>query len=230
MRLWLTRLLCLLAVLGTVGPVSADVVVSSAGNPDIVLDDELTLLLGQDRMSINAVPVAQVQRLQSPPVDRSRKSQQPQFSLTREYLAQLPGVTGGEQWRCLAEALYFEARGESVKGQFAVAEVILNRVANARFPNTVCGVIYQGTGKKFQCQFTYSCDGNSEVINERAAYAQVGKIAKITLDGDTQHLTGGATYYHTNAVRPYWSRVFSLTTTIGVHRFYRMPVRTAASS
>ena len=136
---------------------------------------------------------------------------------------------GGEQWRCLAEALYFEARGESVKGQFAVAEVILNRVDSAEFPDTVCGVIHQGTGRKYACQFTYTCDGREEVIANPAAFRQVAKVARLTLDGAPRQLTDGATHYHTVAVNPRWARVFPRTTTIGVHHFYRMPTRLSSN-
>ena len=68
-----------------------------------------------------------------------------------DYIASLPKASGGPQWKCLAQALYFEARGESLKGQIAVAEVILNRVDSRAFPDTLCGVINQGTGRKFAC-------------------------------------------------------------------------------
>ena len=119
-----------------------------------------------------------------------------------------------------------EARGESVKGQFAVAEVILNRVDSPTFPNPVCGVVHQGTGRKFACQFTYTCDGRKEVIHEPAAYAQVSKVAAIMLEEDTPRaLTDGAEFYHTLHVSPKWSRKFSKTATIGVHEFYKMPTR-----
>lgn len=143
------------------------------------------------------------------------------ISYSKEWLAGLPAAQGGEDWRCLAEALYFEARGESVKGQFAVAEVIMNRVDSPRFPDTVCGVIHQGTGRKYQCQFTFTCDGHAEVIANPQAFERVGKVAKLILSGAPRALTDGATYYHTNAVAPKWSRKFARTTTIGVHHFYR---------
>merc|ERR1711964_664962 len=94
-----------------------------------------------------------------------------EIEFTRSWLAKQPKASGGEQWKCLSEALYFEARGETIKGQFAVAEVILNRVKSRQFPSTLCNVINQGTGKKYQCQFTYPCDGNAEVISEPRAYA-----------------------------------------------------------
>ena len=131
-------------------------------------------------------------------------------------------ATGGAQWECLAEALYFEARGETVKGQFAVAEVIMNRVESGRFPDTICGVINQGTGRKYACQFTYTCDGIPERIHEPKAWARVGKVARAIIDGVAPlNLTNGATHYHTTAVRPRWSRTYTRTAKFGVHLFYR---------
>ncbi|MGB1234485.1 MAG: cell wall hydrolase [Planktomarina sp.] len=127
----------------------------------------------------------------------------------------------GDEWVCLTEALYFEARGEILKGQFAVAEVILNRRDSRKFPNSVCRVVNQGTGRKFACQFTYTCDGRAERIGNRRLYNRLGRIAHIMLSGGARQLSGNATYYHTTAVRPRWGRVFRHTTTIGVHKFYR---------
>ena len=150
-----------------------------------------------------------------------------QVKFSRSWIDAQPKARGNAQWRCLAEALYFEARGETVKGQFAVAEVILNRVKSERFPGSTCGVINQGTGRKYQCQFTYTCDGNPDTIRELAAYESVGKVARAALDGQAPALTSGATHYHTKSVNPRWARVFPRTTTIGYHHFYREPSRVA---
>ncbi|WP_170464273.1 cell wall hydrolase [Ruegeria arenilitoris] len=150
-------------------------------------------------------------------------------SYSKAWLDKLPTAKGDEHFKCLAEALYFEARGESVRGQFAVAEVILNRVESSRFPNSLCGVIKQGTGKKYQCQFTYTCDGQKEVIREKKAYERVSKVARAAIDGIGVGLTEGATHYHTKAVRPSWSRVYKETARIGVHIFYRHNYRTASN-
>lgn len=155
-----------------------------------------------------------------------RKKVKPaQIERSRTWIDAQPSVKGDEQWACLAQALYFEARGESVRGQFAVAEVILNRVDSTKFPSTVCKVVNQGTGRKYACQFTYTCDGNPETIRENGAYSRVGKIAKFMLNGAPRDLTDGATYYHTKAVNPRWARKFARTTTIGVHHFYRPHIR-----
>lgn len=148
---------------------------------------------------------------------------------SRSWIDSQPKASGSSQWRCLAEALYFEARGETIKGQFAVAEVIMNRVKSARFPGSLCAVINQGTGKKYQCQFTYTCDGHAEVIAEPLAFARVGKVARYMIDGKVPALTQGATHYHTTAVNPRWARVYTRTAKIGVHLFYRHTWRTASN-
>lgn len=140
---------------------------------------------------------------------------------TRAWLARQPAADGGREWQCLSEALYFEARGETVEGQFAVAEVILNRVESPRFPDSVCGVVEQGTGARHACQFSYNCDGRPEHIAEPIAWAHVGKVARAVLDDGPRELTDGATHYHTIAVNPGWAHVYEHTAQIGVHRFYR---------
>ena len=165
-------------------------------------------------------------RLEGMVSKKNTKAGTVQFS--RGWVDSQPKVDGGAQWRCLSEALYFEARGESVKGQFAVAEVIMNRVKSGRYPGSLCAVINQGTGKKYQCQFTYTCDGYKEVIAEPRAFARAGKVARMTLDGAVPTLTDGATHYHTTAVSPRWSRVYTKTARIGDHLFYRHNWRTAS--
>ena len=175
---------------------------------------------------IDAVGASRLKGLIEEPSD-AKTSGPVQFS--KSWVDSQPKATGSEQFRCLAEALYFEARGETVKGQFAVAEVIRNRVRSSRYPASFCGVIHQGTGRKYQCQFTYTCDGNSEVIREPKAYQRVAKVARAVLDGRSRDVTDGATHYHTTAVRPRWARVFNKTAHIGKHYFYRETVRTASN-
>ncbi len=140
---------------------------------------------------------------------------------TESWLAAQPRASGGDDWKCLSEALYFEARGENARGLFAVAEVILNRVDSRAFPNSVCGVINEGTGQRFRCQFTYTCDGRAEHITDQGAWERVGKVARAMLDGAPRSLTKGATYYHATWVSPDWARKFERTAAIGVHYFYR---------
>lgn len=157
------------------------------------------------------------------------KPKQVTVSFSNDWLDSQPAAKGDANWQCLSEALYFEARGETVKGQFAVAEVIMNRVESTRYPNTLCGVIKQGTGRKYQCQFTYNCDGYKDIIAEKQAYERVSKVARAVLDGVGGDLTKGATHYHTKHVRPSWSKVYTKTANIGVHIFYRHNYRTASS-
>lgn len=127
--------------------------------------------------------------------------------------------------QCLADTLYFEARGESSRGQAAVAEVILNRVESGRFPNSICGVVKQGSSAG--CQFSYNC-GKPRPITDRAAYARVQAVARAALVSP-RALTDGATYFHTPQVRPFWSRRFVKTVQIDNHIFYRPGVRVASN-
>lgn len=205
-----------MALACAVGVAGADVTISTSNNPGAELGTELMQLMNTDRIALNSATTGDFNRLTRAPM--TRRSARDFYS--RDYLAKLPKAEGGKEWYCLAEAIYFEARGEDVIGQFAVAEVILNRVDSHRFPATICKVVNQGTGQKHRCQFSYTCDGKAETISEARAWARAGKIARIMLDGGPRVLTGGATFYHTKAVSPKWSKAFHQTTTIGTHRFY----------
>lgn len=130
-----------------------------------------------------------------------------------------------EQWRCLTEALYFEARGESLVGQVAVAEVILNRVDSKSYPNSVCGVIQQGEDNRNGCQFSFRCDGKTERIGDRESFEDLGKVAWAMLQGRPRVLTGNAIFYHNTSVSPRWVKNLVRTARIGAHIFYRQPVR-----
>ncbi|WP_297768771.1 cell wall hydrolase [uncultured Roseovarius sp.] len=183
----------------------------------VLADTPVTRLMEQEMRALRSISGDRMASYLSRP--------ETEISYSPAWLANQEPAKGGAQWRCLAEALYFEARGESIKGQFAVAEVILNRVDDAYYPDTVCDVIHQGTGRKFQCQFTYTCDGHKEVIAEPDAFRKVGKVARLMVDGAPRHLTNGATHYHTRAVNPRWASRLPRTATIGVHHFYRQPTR-----
>lgn len=186
-------------------------------------DTQAKLLLKTETRGLSSVSNGRLQDMVTTPASSGG------IQFSRAWLDAQPKARGDAQWQCLSEALYFEARGETVKGQFAVAEVIMNRVAHSRFPSSLCGVINQGTGKKFQCQFTYTCDGHAERISEPVAYARVSKVARAVIDGKPPALTNGATHYHTTAVKPRWSRVYTKTARIGVHIFYRHNVRSASN-
>ena len=150
----------------------------------------------------------------------SRQKASKSMLYSAKYLKTLPVAKGGKQWSCLTEALYFEARGESIEGQFAVAEVIMNRADSPAFPSTVCGVVNQGTGRRHACQFSYNCDGLAERIRDKKAYHLAGKVADLVLSGAPRRLTSGAMFYHAKSVAPHWAKKLDRTTTIGEHHFY----------
>lgn len=203
------------------------ILIGSAAHANEAIQNNLGSLFSQERALLGKVPSDRLRLLTKPlPVSAGTVDG---FEYTRAYLDSLPTAQGDAAWQCLAEALYFEARGETVKGMFAVAEVILNRRDSTRYPDSICGVVNEGTGRKHACQFSYTCDGLAEHIGEPAAYARVGKVAKLVLNGAPRELTQGATHYHTKSVRPRWARIFPRTATIGSHHFYRQPIRTAAN-
>ena len=186
---------------------------------------ELEAALRHENAMVSAMPLSRVAVLTSPRPEQRPKGSQVRYS--GRWLRSLAKPTGGKQWACLAEAIYFEARGEPVEGQFAVAEVILNRVDSPKFPNSICKVVRQGTGRKHACQFSYNCDGKLEYIANGSAYDQSKRVARVSMDRKTRPLTKGATFYHATFVSPSWARSFQHVATIGVHKFYK-PVRRVA--
>jgi len=134
----------------------------------------------------------------------------------------LIGAARARHEKCLADAIYFEARGESVRGQMAVAQVVINRVFSGYYPNNVCGVVYQNAHRRFRCQFTFACDGLPERINEPVAWERAKHIARDALDGNFWlNDVGKATHYHARWVHPWWVHEMRRLDRIGVHTFYR---------
>lgn len=123
--------------------------------------------------------------------------------------------------RCLAQAIYFEARGEPVAGQVAVAEVIMNRVASDRYPDTICGVVFQGEHRRNRCQFSFACDGKSDKPVRTKAWAIAKEISLSTAMGLQPVSVQGATHYHANYVEPQWSKELNRVAVVGNHSFYR---------
>lgn len=127
---------------------------------------------------------------------------------------------------CLTQAIYHEARGESVEGQWAVANIIINRAFSSRFPSTICGVVFQNAQSgKHQCQFSFACDGRSDMGTERRAWKRSMEIADAAFAEFQQGKRPGvvpksALYYHTTSVSPNWSATFSRVAAIGAHIFY----------
>ena len=146
---------------------------------------------------------------------------------------------------CLAQNVYFEAKSEPLAGQYAVADVVLNRVQDTRFPNTICEVVYDGPikeswktkqdpnlsddervyyPKKNRCQFSWYCDGKSDSIYDNDAWRIAQIIAyKIVYDQKMRGITEGATHYHADYVHPKWAKTLQLVGSISTHIFYRWP-------
>lgn len=127
------------------------------------------------------------------------------------------------QRRCLATAIYFEARGEPVRGQLAVAQVVMNRVRSSLYPDTVCGVVYQGQLRRTGCQFSFTCDGIADVPRDKAKWIESNELARRMTDGETWLKDiGHATNYHANYVKPRWRREMTRIKQLGRHIFYRV--------
>ena len=124
---------------------------------------------------------------------------------------------------CLATAIYFEARGESLSGQKAVAEVVLARTRVAGRPKTICGVVYEGSTRRTGCQFSFTCDRVADRISNREAWLQAQRIATNVMrtGGTVNPVAGGATFYHADYVNPGWATRMVKVAEIGTHIFYR---------
>lgn len=123
---------------------------------------------------------------------------------------------------CLANGIYFEARGETEAGQAAVAQVILNRVRNPTYPNTICGVVYQNKNWRNRCQFSFACDGIKDKITNKRAFSTAKRIAGEVTSGELwSPEVGSATHYHADYVAPRWAKAMKKVDTIGRHIFYR---------
>ena len=137
-------------------------------------------------------------------------------------LLSLKGKDYAKAERCLANAIYFESRSEPVRGQMAVAQVVINRVFSGFYPNNVCDVVYQNAHRHLACQFTFACDGKRKLINERGAWARANRIAKQTLDGKIYvPEVAKSTHYHAAYVRPNWIHEMKRMVRYGIHSFYR---------
>ena len=122
---------------------------------------------------------------------------------------------------CLSRAIYFEARSESELGQLAVAKVILNRVKDRNYPNSICGVIYQGSERRNSCQFSFACDGQTDSPKPGKPWNQAKRVAERALNGQSGvQIISTATHYHADYVRPKWSSTMRRLIKIGRHIFY----------
>lgn len=125
--------------------------------------------------------------------------------------------------RCLTQAVYYEAGFEPMEGRYAVAQVILNRMRHPTYPNSICGVVYQGSARRTGCQFSFTCDGSLHRAPDPKSWAVAREIAAQALAGRVTSAVGMATHYHANYVSPYWAPKLTKLTKIGAHIFYRWP-------
>ena len=176
-------------------------------------------------VALNSTPVEIValpRPLREPPKTLATATPAPRAAQPDYAALLVPAKLASEQ-RCLAEAIYFEARSESEAGQAAVAQVVLNRVSSGLYPNSVCGVVYQNRNWHNACQFSFACDGKSLRITEPEPWAVAVRIADAVTQGSTYNAqVGSATHYHANYVRPSWARQLKKMEMIGHHVFYRL--------
>jgi spore germination cell wall hydrolase CwlJ-like protein len=127
------------------------------------------------------------------------------------------------EMRCLAEAIYFESRSEPLEGQLAVAQVVMNRVKNPAYPDTICDVVYQNRNWYNACQFSFACDGIRDVVRDYDQWEIAQELARSVVFGEAEWLVdvGAATHYHATYVRPNWAPQMQRMTQIGLHVFYR---------
>ncbi len=133
-----------------------------------------------------------------------------------------PSVFSAKEQKCLANAIYFEARGETLRGQAAVAQVVLNRVRNPSYPGTICGVVYQNENLKNRCQFSFACDGKKDRITSPSSYKTAQDIAMAVTAGKIfLPEVASSTHYYAQYVKPRWARSMEKMKKIGLHIFYR---------
>ena len=135
-----------------------------------------------------------------------------------------------EERKCLSQAIYYEARSEPRIGQLAVADVVLNRVASPVYPNSICEVVFQGSERRTGCQFSFTCDGSMQARLNKRKWKESEALAGAILAGVRAPVSRNATHYHANYVTPHWADSLTPTATIGTHKFYRFPSRTAIAA
>ncbi|MDO8711055.1 MULTISPECIES: cell wall hydrolase [Pseudomonas] len=121
---------------------------------------------------------------------------------------------------CMARSIYWEAKGKDTDDMAAVANVVMNRLGHAGFPDTVCAVVKQGSETK-SCQFSWWCDGRPDTVQEETQYALAKEIARKALNKQLPDRTGGAMYFHDRTVKPDWAKEYIKTAEIGMFRFYK---------
>lgn len=161
---------------------------------------------------------AVIAALTPPAMPASRASEPEQLPV---YAGLIKSESMAGEKRCLAEAVYFEARSEGEEGRAAVAQVVLNRVKSGKYPRSVCGVVYQNRHRKLACQFSFACEGKSLRVTEPEPWEAAERIAHDVYEGKIYlEEVGVATHYHADYVRPHWARKLKKMDVIGRHVFY----------
>lgn len=191
-------------------PGEAPVVLASHGDPDIKQSALAPTSPGEEGKGGESV----ASKGEVTGVDQRPRSPSERLALS--------GASRAKAEKCLANAVYFEARGESVRGQIAVAQVVMNRVFSPFYPNDVCGVVYQNSGRHLACQFTFACDGIPDIVTEPDAWERAKRIARDMLDGKLwMPEVSKSTHYHAYWVHPDWVNEMKKVYKLGVHTFYR---------
>lgn len=199
-------------------------------DPDLPLYRQNVFIFGLDQAALPPQPFLHLAPSALPPADSgtttAEKSEDDALRVARgpspgERLG-LSGKRRDRAEKCLAEAVYFESRGEPKRGQVAVAQVVMNRVFSGYYPADICRAVYQNANRRFACQFTFACDNIRDVVTEPALWKQAKEIAADMLDGLVwDDKVGRATHYHARSVRPNWIREMRKLDRIGEHTFYR---------
>ena len=206
-------------------PGAGVVVVASYGKSDFV-SDEIVLDQPQAKVQLASLqPPAAEQKLQlvSPPATPSISKIEKGFRLKRtekkEVLQKRDARLAEKD--CLARAIYFEARSEPEAGQIAVANVIMNRVKSKSYPNTICGVVYDGAHRLNSCQFSFACDGKQDIPKGAKQWNKAQRLADAAMAGNASvRVISTATHYHADYVNPKWSGAMKRLIKIGRHIFY----------
>ena len=190
--------------------------------------DPYTVAGGAQRDRQAELMTARLEQLRAQPTNNALR----QVSLTGPVAAQ-PFRLGGaldasRDLECLTQAAYYEARGEGRDGMRAVTQVVLNRVRHPAFPKSVCGVVFQGAGRRSGCQFSFTCDGSMRGAVNRAAWNRAREVASSALSGSVFAPVGNATFFHTTGVSPGWRNAMVRVNQVGDHLFYRFGGRSGS--
>jgi hypothetical protein len=139
----------------------------------------------------------------------------------RPFVLQADAEDSARALHCMTQAIYYEAAREPVRGQEAVAQVVLNRMRHPAYPKSICGVVYQGAARPTGCQFTFTCDGALRWAPQQTLWRQAEDVARRALAGFVDRDVGSATHYHAAYVSPYWAPTLVKMTQVGQHIFYR---------